>query len=74
MSEEIDNRKPEAERRLAPVSLLAEMNRHIEQLITMKAESEVIRCAVNDRHALMNEPVMMVQGRIEPIRRWWQLG
>jgi len=55
------------------VALLAEMNRHIEQLITLKAEGEAIRCAVNDRHALINEPFILAQRRLGPSRRWWQI-
>ena len=36
--------------------LLAEMNRHIEALVTMKAEPILIQAAANDRHALLAQP------------------
>lgn len=51
---------------------IAEMNRHIEKLIELKALEVVIQCALNDRNALVDSsrPIAIVQSA-EEYRSLW---
>lgn len=52
-------------------SQLDAMNRHIENLLKEKADIEIVRCALNDRHALL-QPYSTFNNEVVDSKSWWK--
>ena len=47
------------------------MNRHIENLLKEKADIDIVRCALNDRRALL-QPCAVFNNEVVDSKSWWK--